>query len=86
MFSPDHADPGSRRLAALLPGSLAGRVAGRVADLGAGWGWLAGTALDRLPGIAELDLYEAEAWRSTPPAPTSPTRAPASTGPTTKNT
>ena len=57
MFSPDHADPGSRRLAAVLEG----RLSGRVADLGAGWGWLARTALDRSPAIAELDLYEAEA-------------------------
>ena len=57
MFSPDHADPGSRRLAALLPG----RLAGRVADLGAGWGWLADAALAACPEIAELDLFEAEA-------------------------
>ena len=57
MFSPEHADPGSRRLAAHLDG----RLAGRVADLGAGWGWLAQAALDASPGIAELDLYEAEA-------------------------
>ena len=57
MFSPDHADPGSRRLAALLPG----RLAGRVADLGAGWGWLADAALAACPAIAELDLFEAEA-------------------------
>lgn len=57
MFSPDHADPGSRRLAAHFPG----RLAGRVADLGAGWGWLAQAALDAGPGIAALDLYEAEA-------------------------
>ncbi len=56
MFSPDHADPGSRRLADALDGNLAGRVA----DLGAGWGWLAGAALARSPGISELDLYEAE--------------------------
>ena len=57
MFSPDHADPGSRRLAA----QLEGRLSGRVADLGAGWGWLAQAALGASPGIAELDLYEAEA-------------------------
>jgi 16S rRNA (guanine1207-N2)-methyltransferase len=57
MFSPDHADPGSRRLAAALDG----RIAGRVADLGAGWGWLAQAALEQAPGITELDLYEAEA-------------------------
>ena len=56
MFSPEHADPGSRRLAE----ALAGRLAGRVADLGAGWGWLARAALARNPEIAELDLHEAE--------------------------
>lgn len=57
MFSPDHADPGSRRLAAVLPG----RLSGRVADLGAGWGWLARAALASCPAITELDLHEAEA-------------------------
>lgn len=57
MFSPEHADPGSRRLAAELPG----RLSGRVADLGAGWGWLAAQALAGNPGIVELDLYEADA-------------------------
>lgn len=57
MFSPEHADPGSRRLATELPG----RLSGRVADLGAGWGWLAAEALRGNPEIAELDLYEAEA-------------------------
>jgi 16S rRNA (guanine1207-N2)-methyltransferase len=56
MFSPEHADPGSRRLAE----AVAGRLAGRVADLGAGWGWLARAALESNPGIAELDLHEAE--------------------------
>jgi 16S rRNA (guanine1207-N2)-methyltransferase len=56
MFSPEHADPGSRRLA----GAIGGRLAGRVADLGAGWGWLARAALESNPGIAELDLHEAE--------------------------
>jgi len=57
MFSPEHVDPGSRRLAA----AVAGRLSGRVADLGAGWGWLAGAVLGQSPAIAELDLYEAEA-------------------------
>ena len=56
MFSPEHADPGSRWLAEALDG----RLGGRVADLGAGWGWLARTALERNPGIAALDLHEAE--------------------------
>jgi 16S rRNA (guanine1207-N2)-methyltransferase len=57
LFSPERADPGSR----LLAGVLAGRLHGRVADFGAGWGWLAHEALARCPGIATLDLYEAEA-------------------------
>jgi 16S rRNA (guanine1207-N2)-methyltransferase len=57
MFSPDHADPGSRRLAALLPR----RLSGRVADLGAGWGWLAHATLAACPDITALDLHEAEA-------------------------
>lgn len=57
MFSADHADPGSRKLADELPG----RLSGRVADLGAGWGWLAAQALASNPDIVELDLYEADA-------------------------
>jgi 16S rRNA (guanine1207-N2)-methyltransferase len=57
MFSPDRADPGSRRLA----DQCAGRLAGRVADLGAGWGWLAARALAENPAIEALDLHEAEA-------------------------
>jgi 16S rRNA (guanine1207-N2)-methyltransferase len=57
MFSPERADPGSRRLAA----TLEGRLKGRVADLGAGWGWLAQAALSGSPAISEIDLYEAEA-------------------------
>lgn len=57
MFSPDHPDPGSERLA----GHVAGRLSGQVADLGAGWGWLAAQALATNPGIDALDLHEAEA-------------------------
>lgn len=56
MFSPDHADPGSRRLAEALDGGLAGSVA----DLGAGWGWLAREVLSGSPRITALDLYEAD--------------------------
>ena len=79
MFSPEHADPGSRRLAA----ALAGRLSGRVADLGAGWGWLAQAALAQLARRSPSSTStRPRRWRSTPPAPTSPTRAPASTGPT----
>jgi 16S rRNA (guanine1207-N2)-methyltransferase len=57
MFSPEHIDAGSRRLAAAFDA----RLSGRVADLGAGWGWLARVALEQCPGITEIDLYEAEA-------------------------
>jgi len=57
LFSPDHPDPGSVRLAGLLPG----RLKGRVAELGAGWGWLAQAALTACPAIESIDLYEAEA-------------------------
>lgn len=56
MFSPEAPDPGSLRLAA----AVAGRLSGRVADLGAGWGWLAAQALADNPGIAAIELYEAE--------------------------
>jgi 16S rRNA (guanine1207-N2)-methyltransferase len=57
MFSPERVDAGSLRLAATFDAKLSGRVA----DLGAGWGWLARTALEQGPGITEVDLYEAEA-------------------------
>jgi 16S rRNA (guanine1207-N2)-methyltransferase len=57
MFSPEHPDPGSVRLASLLPN----RLFGRVADLGAGWGWLSHSALATCPDIERLDLHEAEA-------------------------
>ena len=56
MFSPDHPDPGSMRLAEALDG----QVKGLVADLGAGWGWLAKQALEKCPKITRIDLYEAE--------------------------
>lgn len=57
LFSADGVDPGSAALAAVLPG----RLSGRVADLGAGWGWLAASALATNPGITALDLHEADA-------------------------
>jgi 16S rRNA (guanine1207-N2)-methyltransferase len=57
MFSPEGPDPGSARLAA----AFAGRLAGRVADLGAGWGWLSVAALGSCPGIAAIELFEADA-------------------------
>jgi len=37
------------------------KLAGRGADLGAGWGYLAGEVLARSPQVTALDLYEAEA-------------------------
>jgi 16S rRNA (guanine1207-N2)-methyltransferase len=49
-------DEGSRLLAAHLPPGLTGRVA----DLGAGWGFLSLSLLERCPGIGRLDLYDAE--------------------------
>ena len=57
MFSHETIDRGSELLAAHIQGNLSGKVA----DLGAGWGYLAKTALDANPDITKLDLYEAEA-------------------------
>lgn len=57
VFSWDRIDPGSALLAECLPP----RLAGHAADLGAGWGWLSAQLLERCPGIARLDLYEADA-------------------------
>lgn len=57
VFAWDRVDPASRLLAECLPADLHGDVA----DLGAGWGYLAGQVLARNPGIASLDLYEADA-------------------------
>lgn len=57
VFAWDRVDPASRLLAAHLPGDLRGDVA----DLGAGWGYLAGQVLARCPAVASLDLHEADA-------------------------
>jgi 16S rRNA (guanine1207-N2)-methyltransferase len=57
VFAWDRIDVASALLAAHLPADLAGRAA----DLGAGWGYLSHEVLARCPGIASLDLYEAEA-------------------------
>ncbi|MBH0238076.1 class I SAM-dependent methyltransferase [Methylobrevis albus] len=57
LFAFDHVDTGSALLAAALPADLSGRGA----DLGAGWGYLAAAVLAQAPGVAVLDLYEAEA-------------------------
>ncbi len=56
IFSADGVDPGSSLLADALPKDIAGRVA----DLGAGWGYLAGQALERCANIAHISLVEAQ--------------------------
>ena len=56
IFSWDHVDEGSALLAAHLPADLAGHVA----DFGCGWGYLARELLARSPGIARIDLIDAE--------------------------
>ncbi len=55
LFSADGPDQGSELLVALLP-----QLKGRVADLGAGWGYLAGEVLKEQEGITSLDLIEAD--------------------------
>jgi 16S rRNA (guanine1207-N2)-methyltransferase len=57
IFSCDHIDPGSEFLANHLPAHLRGKIA----DLGAGWGYLSDAVLKRCPGIARIDLFEADA-------------------------
>ncbi|MGQ4661042.1 methyltransferase [Lysobacter sp. F6437] len=57
VFAWNRIDPASALLAAQLPADLSGRAA----DLGAGFGYLSVELLQRCPGIAALDLYEAEA-------------------------
>lgn len=56
VFSADGIDRGS----ALLLASLPPKLKGRVADLGAGWGYLAGEALAGHPEISEMHLVEAD--------------------------
>ena len=56
VFSDGAVDKGS----ALLAGALPDKLPPRMADLGAGWGYLAGPVLARA-GVASLDLIEAEA-------------------------
>lgn len=56
LFAWDRIDPASRLLADHLPDTLAGRGA----DLGAGFGFLARTVLERAPKVTSMDLYEAE--------------------------
>lgn len=57
LFAWNRVDPASALLASQLPKDLAGRVA----DLGAGYGYLAGEVLRRCAGVAAIDLFEAEA-------------------------
>jgi 16S rRNA (guanine1207-N2)-methyltransferase len=57
VFAWDRIDAASALLAEHLPADLRGRAA----DLGAGWGYLSVELLQRCPGIAALDLFEAEA-------------------------
>ena len=79
MFSPERADPGSRRLAAALAGRLS-RPRGRPRRrLGLARAGRAGARARPSPSSTST---RPSSWRSTPRAPTSPTRARASTGPT----
>lgn len=55
VFSEGGVDKGSAVLAAALPAALSGRVA----DLGAGWGYLSSTVLER-DGVTGVTLIEAE--------------------------
>jgi 16S rRNA (guanine1207-N2)-methyltransferase len=57
VFAWDRIDPASLLLAEHLPVDLRGHAA----DLGAGWGYLAGQLLARCPGVTALDLHEADA-------------------------
>ncbi|WP_420336232.1 class I SAM-dependent methyltransferase [Roseibium sp.] len=56
LFAWDRIDPASRLLSGLIPDTLKGRGA----DLGAGFGYLARTVLEKAPKVAAMDLYEAE--------------------------
>lgn len=58
IFSAAKIDPGSK----LLVKHLDSRIKGRVADLGAGWGYLSGEAIEIAPDISSIDLYEAD-WQ-----------------------
>lgn len=57
VFARDRIDAGSALLAECLPAELAGKAA----DLGAGWGFLSATLLQRCPEIRSIDLFEANA-------------------------
>jgi 16S rRNA (guanine1207-N2)-methyltransferase len=57
VFAWDRIDAASALLARHLPTDLRGRAA----DLGAGYGYLSAELLERNPGIAALDAFEADA-------------------------
>ena len=57
VFAWDRIDAASALLARHLPADLRGRAA----DLGTGYGYLSAELLERCPGIAALDAYEADA-------------------------
>ncbi len=57
LFAWDRIDAASALLAAHLPRDFTGRGA----DLGAGYGYLSAEVLEHNPGVAVLDLYEADA-------------------------
>lgn len=57
LFSADGIDPGSRLLAAALPGGMTGTAV----DLGAGWGFLARRMLVASPGLTAAHLIESDA-------------------------
>lgn len=56
IFAWDRIDPASQLLAEHLPDTLAGKGA----DLGAGFGFLSRTVLEKAPKVISMDLYEAE--------------------------
>ncbi|WP_422039565.1 class I SAM-dependent methyltransferase [Roseibium sp.] len=56
LFAWDRIDSASKLLAGMLPETLKGRGA----DLGAGFGYLARTVLEKAPKVTAIDLYEAE--------------------------
>ncbi|MEM9754570.1 MAG: methyltransferase [Pseudomonadota bacterium] len=58
LFSADGPDPGSELLIALVP-----PLKGTIADLGAGWGYLAGEILAEQDGIDAMHLVEAD-WHA----------------------
>jgi 16S rRNA (guanine1207-N2)-methyltransferase len=56
IFAWDRIDPASQLLAGLLPDTLKGKGA----DLGAGFGFLTRSVLEKAPGVVAMDFYEAE--------------------------